>query len=258
MLPFKLLLVAVVLCFFEGDAKFGESGARRRRCLNGTPPRRLKKRDRRVLSPEAPGGGEAMCRGLYPRLSCCSRSEAQGLPYAEAKVGTTWGCAGLRARILVLCLGFFLLLFLRRATHRPRTCRVPTRVGAMPRRGAAAAARGARARRERGPGVGLALPREARAAGAGPRPEGTRAPRGGSALPALPPALPPSYFLSAAPEFVAAAPAPVPSRCSGAGPPAGTAGARARLRGRAEEPGGLPAAEGLCARPAVPSGLGFS
>ncbi|RMC13691.1 hypothetical protein DUI87_08769 [Hirundo rustica rustica] len=86
MLPFKLLLVAVVLCFFEGDAKFGESGARRRRCLNGTPPRRLKKRDRRVLSPEAPGGGEAMCRGLYPRLSCCSRSEAQGLPHAEAKV----------------------------------------------------------------------------------------------------------------------------------------------------------------------------
>lgn len=89
MLPFKLLLVAVVLCFFEGDAKFGESGARRRRCLNGTPPRRLKKRDRRVLSPEAPAGGEAMCRGLYPRLSCCSRADAQGLLHAEAKVGTT-------------------------------------------------------------------------------------------------------------------------------------------------------------------------
>lgn len=153
-----------------------------------------------------------------------------------------------------------LFLPLRRAAHRPRTCRVPRRVGAMPRRGAAAPARGARARRERDPGAGLALPREARGAGAGPRPEGTRAPRGGSAVPALPQALPPSYFLSAAPEFLAAAPAPVPSRCSGAGPPAGTAAARARLRGRAGEPGGLraAAAEGLCPRPAVPSGLGFS
>lgn len=103
MLPFKLLLVAVALCFFEGDAKFGESGARRRRCLNGTPPRRLKKRDRRLLSPEAPGGAEAMCRGLYPRLSCCSRADAQGLLHAGAKVGTADGgrrgrfcCAGAR------------------------------------------------------------------------------------------------------------------------------------------------------------------
>lgn len=124
MLPFKLLLVAVVLCFFEGDAKFGESGARRRRCLNGTPPRRLKKRDRRVLSPEAPGGGEAMCRGLYPRLSCCSRSEAQGLPHAEAKVGTTWGRAGLWGRFLALWFfGVFFFWFCFCAE--PRTGREP-------------------------------------------------------------------------------------------------------------------------------------
>lgn len=113
MLPFKLLLVAVVLCFFEGDAKFGESGARRRRCLNGTPPRRLKKRDRRVLSPEAPAGGEAMCRGLYPRLSCCSRSDAQGLLHAEAKVGTPGAASGFPGALgpYWVVLRFGLLLF---------------------------------------------------------------------------------------------------------------------------------------------------
>ncbi|XP_007070199.1 hedgehog-interacting protein isoform X1 [Chelonia mydas] len=86
MLPFKLLLVAVVLCFFEGDAKFGESGARRRKCLNGNPPRRLKKRDRRMMFLEPASGGEMMCRGLYPRLSCCSRTDSQGLLHIETKI----------------------------------------------------------------------------------------------------------------------------------------------------------------------------
>ncbi|NWI13577.1 HHIP protein, partial [Crypturellus soui] len=85
MLPFKLLLVAVVLCFFEGDAKFAESGARRRRCLSGAPPRRLKKRERRLLPAEAPGA-EGLCRGLYPRLSCCARADVAALPRAHAKI----------------------------------------------------------------------------------------------------------------------------------------------------------------------------
>lgn len=58
-------------------------------------------------------------------------------------------------------------LFSCRATHRPRTCRVPTRVGAMPRRGAAAPARGARARREREPGAGSGRGSGAAPGGAG-------------------------------------------------------------------------------------------
>uniref|UniRef100_F7DUE2 Hedgehog interacting protein n=1 Tax=Ornithorhynchus anatinus TaxID=9258 RepID=F7DUE2_ORNAN len=91
MLSFKLLLVAVALCFFEGDAKSGErnegSLARRRRCLNGNPPRRLKRRDRRVMSQlEAPSGGESVCGGLYPRLSCCSRTDSQGWLHVETKI----------------------------------------------------------------------------------------------------------------------------------------------------------------------------
>ncbi|XP_004606255.1 hedgehog-interacting protein [Sorex araneus] len=84
MLSFKLLLLAVALGFFEGDAKFGERGeasaARRRRCLNGNPPRRLKRRDRRLLSQlEVLSGGEVLCGGFYPRLSCCPRSDSPGL-----------------------------------------------------------------------------------------------------------------------------------------------------------------------------------
>lgn len=93
MLSFKLLLLAVALGFFEGDAKFGErsdgSGARRRRCLNGNPPKRLKRRDRRMMSQlELLNGGEMLCGGFYPRLSCCLRSDSPGLGRLENKVGT--------------------------------------------------------------------------------------------------------------------------------------------------------------------------
>lgn len=93
MLSFKLLLLAVALGFFEGDAKFGErsegSGARRRRCLNGNPPKRLKRRDRRMMSQlELLSGGEMLCGGFYPRLSCCLRSDSPGLGRLDHKVGT--------------------------------------------------------------------------------------------------------------------------------------------------------------------------
>ncbi|XP_039194895.1 hedgehog-interacting protein isoform X2 [Crotalus tigris] len=84
MLPLKLLLVALVLCFFEGETKFGETTAKRRRCLNGSPPRRLKKRDRRLMLLEPPNRGELLCQGFYPRLSCCSRAERQGLLQIES------------------------------------------------------------------------------------------------------------------------------------------------------------------------------
>ncbi|XP_030047545.1 hedgehog-interacting protein isoform X2 [Microcaecilia unicolor] len=80
MLPTRLLLaLAVALSCFECDAKFGEksgdSGPGRRRCLNGSPPKRVRRRDRK-LALELSGG---LCRGLYPRLSCCPRSDPQGL-----------------------------------------------------------------------------------------------------------------------------------------------------------------------------------
>ncbi|XP_036096403.1 hedgehog-interacting protein [Molossus molossus] len=91
MLSFKLLLLAVALGFFEGDAKFGErsegSGARRRRCLNGNPPKRLKRRDRRMMSQlELLSGGEMLCSGFYPRLSCCLRSDSPGLGRLDHKI----------------------------------------------------------------------------------------------------------------------------------------------------------------------------
>lgn len=95
MLSFKLLLLAVALGFFEGDAKFGErsegNGARRRRCLNGNPPKRLKRRDRRMMSQlELLSGGEILCGGFYPRVSCCLQSDSPGLGRLENKVGTRW------------------------------------------------------------------------------------------------------------------------------------------------------------------------
>lgn len=91
MLSFKLLLLAVALGFFEGDAKFGErsegSGARRRRCLNGNPPKRLKRRDRRMMSQlELLSGGEILCGGFYPRVSCCLQSDSPGLGRLENKI----------------------------------------------------------------------------------------------------------------------------------------------------------------------------
>lgn len=94
MLSFKLLLLAVALGFFEGDAKFGErsegSGARRRRCLNGNPPKRLKRRDRRMMSQlELLSGGEILCGGFYPRVSCCLQSDSPGLGSLENKVGSS-------------------------------------------------------------------------------------------------------------------------------------------------------------------------
>jgi hypothetical protein len=97
-LSFKLLLLlAVALGFFEGDAKFGDrsegSGVRRRRCLNGNPPKRLKRRDRRMMSQlELLGGGELLCGGFYPRLSCCLQSDSLGLGRLENKVGTSRTC----------------------------------------------------------------------------------------------------------------------------------------------------------------------
>ncbi|XP_043918188.1 hedgehog-interacting protein isoform X2 [Protopterus annectens] len=68
-----VLIVAAAASLLECDAKFGEtsdSSPRRRRCLDGSSPRRLKNKDRKLPLDFA---GE-LCNRLYPRLSCCSRN----------------------------------------------------------------------------------------------------------------------------------------------------------------------------------------
>ncbi|KAK6493179.1 hedgehog-interacting protein-like [Huso huso] len=85
-----LLVLAVAVNFWEsGDAKFGEKGEigpRRRRCLDGSTPRRLKKRER-PLSVDGSRGGE-ICHTFYPRQSCCyTRSAAhQNLHLRDARI----------------------------------------------------------------------------------------------------------------------------------------------------------------------------
>ncbi|NP_001080405.1 hedgehog interacting protein L homeolog precursor [Xenopus laevis] len=77
-----MLLCAIALLIMQSDAKFGEkseTGARRRRCLNGSSPRRVKKRHRKLQTLDLGGAGEG-CRGLYPRLSCCPKTDIPGMP----------------------------------------------------------------------------------------------------------------------------------------------------------------------------------
>ncbi|KAG7257457.1 hypothetical protein CRUP_001677, partial [Coryphaenoides rupestris] len=94
-LQFMLVLAIAVNVWECGDAnKFGgERGGellspRRRRCYDGSAPRRLKKRDRKLLSVVDGGGtggtgggtgggsGGEVCSRLYPRISCCPTRRA--------------------------------------------------------------------------------------------------------------------------------------------------------------------------------------
>ncbi len=91
MMHLKLvLLLAIAANFGEcSDAKFREKGElspRRRRCYDGSLPKRLKKNERK-LSLEESGGGE-VCRRLYPRVSCCPsrRAPYQILHRRDARV----------------------------------------------------------------------------------------------------------------------------------------------------------------------------
>ncbi|XP_039606134.1 hedgehog-interacting protein [Polypterus senegalus] len=73
MVHLKLILIAVVAVHFweSADAKFGERGEnspRRRRCLDGSTPRRLKKRETKLTLDIS---GSETCHDLYPRMSCC-------------------------------------------------------------------------------------------------------------------------------------------------------------------------------------------
>lgn len=66
----KLVLVLVIAAadvWERADAKWGDKGElspRKGRCYDGSLPRRLKKKERKV------GGGD-LCSALYPRASCC-------------------------------------------------------------------------------------------------------------------------------------------------------------------------------------------
>ncbi|XP_041937361.1 hedgehog-interacting protein [Alosa sapidissima] len=74
-----VLVLAIAANVWEcGDTKFGgekgEISPRRRRCYDGSLPKRLKKRDRK-LSLDS-GSGSEVCHRLYPRVSCCPNRRA--------------------------------------------------------------------------------------------------------------------------------------------------------------------------------------
>lgn len=75
---FKIVLVlAIAANVWEcGDTKFGgEKGEiipRRRRCYDGSLPKRLKKRDRKLSL----DSGSEVCHRFYPRVSCCPNRRA--------------------------------------------------------------------------------------------------------------------------------------------------------------------------------------
>ncbi|XP_056442308.1 hedgehog-interacting protein [Gadus chalcogrammus] len=96
-LQFMLVLAIAVNVWECGDAKFGERGEispRRRRCYDGSMPKRLKKRDRK-LSVDSGGSGSSssgeVCSRLYPRVSCCPtrRAAYQILHRRDARIFST-------------------------------------------------------------------------------------------------------------------------------------------------------------------------
>lgn len=96
-----VLVLAIAANVWEcGDTKFGgEKGEiipRRRRCYDGSLPKRLKKRDRKLSL----DSGSEVCHTLYPRVSCCPNRRAafQILHRRDARV-----CWLMEASIDVLC-----------------------------------------------------------------------------------------------------------------------------------------------------------
>ena len=77
-LQFVLVLAIAVNVWECGDARLSERGElslRRRRCYDGSVPKRLKKRERKVLL-EGSGSSGEVCHRLYPRVSCCPTRRA--------------------------------------------------------------------------------------------------------------------------------------------------------------------------------------
>lgn len=98
-LQFVLVLAIAVNVWECGDAKFGERGEmspRRRRCYDGSLPKRLKKRERKVLLDGSSSSGGDVCHRLYPRVSCCPtrRAAYQILHRRDARVGECPSTAG--------------------------------------------------------------------------------------------------------------------------------------------------------------------
>lgn len=72
-----VLVLAIAANVWEcGESKFGgergEISPRRRRCYDGSLPKRLKRRDRKLSL----DGGSDVCHRLYPRVSCCPNRRA--------------------------------------------------------------------------------------------------------------------------------------------------------------------------------------
>lgn len=94
-LQFVLVLAIAVNVWECGDAKLGERGElslRRRRCYDGSVPKRLKKRERKVLLEGSSSGNSGeVCHRLYPRVSCCPtrRAAYQILHRRDARVFST-------------------------------------------------------------------------------------------------------------------------------------------------------------------------
>ncbi|KAM6972380.1 hedgehog-interacting protein [Aplochiton taeniatus] len=91
-LQFVLVLVIAINVWECGDAKFGDKGEvspRRRRCYDGSIPKRLKKRERK-LSLDTGSSGD-VCHRLYPRVSCCptKRAAYQILHRRDARIFST-------------------------------------------------------------------------------------------------------------------------------------------------------------------------
>ncbi|XP_035515657.1 hedgehog-interacting protein [Morone saxatilis] len=93
-LQFVLVLAIAVNVWECGDAKFGERGEispRRRRCYDGSLPKRLKKRERKVLLDGSSSSSGEVCHRLYPRVSCCPtrRAAYQILHRRDARIFST-------------------------------------------------------------------------------------------------------------------------------------------------------------------------
>ncbi|KAJ8262164.1 hypothetical protein GJAV_G00163230 [Gymnothorax javanicus] len=74
-LKFVLVMAIAVNVWECSDAKFGEKSeisSRRRRCYDGSLPRRLKKRDRKLSLDSS----MEVCHRLYSRVSCCPNKRA--------------------------------------------------------------------------------------------------------------------------------------------------------------------------------------
>lgn len=134
-LKFVLVLAIAVNVWECGDSKFGEKGEispRRRRCYDGSMPKRLKKRERKLSVDSGASSGE-VCHRLYPRVSCCPtrRAAYQIVHRRDARIFSTNNteCSRLLEEIKCAhCSPNAQVLF-----HSPESDKVPLREPHLPR-----------------------------------------------------------------------------------------------------------------------------